>query len=207
MKLFLASSADKTVHLLKELLQDSSHKEVLLIANAADPYTDQFLVDLDRNKFEELGYKPNSLDLRKTTPEELQQLLEVNDILHICGGSVYYLMALIREKGFEEIITNAIKNETIIYTGTSAGAIIPSKNIRPFSNDAEEKEYIAKVPDHKGLGILNFAIVPHGDSVDFAEGNKKMIEEMQNDPTALFYIQDHQAVWVEDDAFKLLEAN
>ncbi len=177
------------------------------IENAADPYEDRFWVDLDKNKFKELGYKPHTLDLRETTPEELEQLLKVNDILHICGGSVYYLIALIREKGLERVITDAIRNETIIYTGTSAGAIIPSKNIRPFSNDTEEKDYVVKVPEHKGLGILNFAVVPHGGSSDFSEGNKKMLEEMQNDSTALFYIQDHQAIWVENDTFKFLEAS
>ena len=207
MKLFLASSGDKTFHLLKEQVPNVGNK-VVFVANAADPYTiDTFWIDWDRDKLKELGYELHELDLRETTPEQLKSTLEVNDILHICGGSVYYILALIREKQLAAVIVDAVQNETIVYTGTSAGSIILSQNVKAFSYDEEEAEQIKKVPDHKGLGILNFGIVPHNNQTDFVRGHQKMVEEMPNDPTALFYIQDHQALWIDGEKMKLLESN
>lgn len=206
MKLFLASSADKTLHLLKEQMPNVGNK-VVFVANAADPYTiDTFWVDWDRDKFKELGYELHELDVRETTPDQLKVLLQENDILHICGGSVYYLVALLRDKELGQTIIEAIKSDTVVYTGTSAGSIIVSENVKAFSYDEEETEHIKKVPDHKGLGILNFGIVPHNNQNDFVEGHKKMVEEMPNDPTALFYIQDHQALWIDGEKMKVLEA-
>lgn len=205
MKLFLASSGDKTLHLFKEQLPNIGNK-VVFVANAADPYSaDAFWVDWDKNKLKELGYEQHELDLRDTAPDQLKEVLEANDILHVCGGSVYYLIALLQKKHLGDVIAGAIINETVVYTGTSAGSIILSENVKAFSYNDEEAEYIKKISGHKGLGILNFGIVPHSNQADFVNEHKKIVEEMPNDPTALFYIQDHQALWINDDKMSLLE--
>jgi len=204
MKLFLASSIDKTLPLLNKLAPGHG-KNVLFVANAADPYTgDKFWVDSDRNAFKKLGYQIHEADLRETTPQQLEKLLKENNILHICGGSVYYLAALLAEKGLDKTVINAIRNETVVYTGTSAGSIIVSKNLKPFSYDQEEKEFVKKVSDHKGLEIIDFGIVPHCNNPDFINEHQKIIEQMPNDAVPLFFLQDSQAIWVEDDCFKLL---
>lgn len=204
MKLFLASSADKTIHLLKEKVPDIGNN-VLFIANAGDPYEDQWWIDWDRAKFKELGYNLNEIDLRETTPEEFEQQLQASDIVHMCGGSVYYIMGLIFEKKLEDVLTKAIKDENIIYTGTSAGSIIVSDSIKAFSYDSDETEYLKTVPNDNGLSLLNFSIVPHNNNQDSIPGHRKMVDEMPNDPTALFYIQDKQALWIEDKEITLLE--
>lgn len=206
MKLFLASSANKTLPLLSKLVP-ALGKNVLFVANAADPYNagDKFWVDDDRNAFKELGYQIHEADLRETTPGHLEQLLKAEDILHICGGSVYYLISLLREKGLERAILNAIKNNLVVYTGTSAGSIIVSKNLKPFSYDQEEIEHIKKVPGHRGLGVIDFGIVPHCNNVDFVDEHKKIVEQMPNDPEPLFFLQDTQVVWIEDNHMRLLK--
>ncbi|OHA70491.1 MAG: hypothetical protein A3E07_03325 [Candidatus Wildermuthbacteria bacterium RIFCSPHIGHO2_12_FULL_45_9] len=205
MKLFLASAINKTLPLLSKVDPELG-KSVLFVTNAADPYTgDKFWVDWDRTAFRELGYKVYEVDLREITPERLEQLLKTEDILHICGGSVYYLIALLREKGFESVILSAIKSNLIVYTGTSAGSIIVSKNIKPFSYDQEEMEHIKKVPDHRGLWVTDFCIVPHCNNVDFVDEHKKIVGCMPNDSEALFFLQDTQAVWIEDNNMRLLK--
>jgi peptidase E len=208
MKLFLASSADKTLSSLGTLVPNIG-KKVLFVANAADPYvgTDTFWINWDRGKFAELGYKLTEVDLRETTPEQFEKLLQAHDILHICGGSVYYLINLLRTKNLEMALVKAVRDETIVYTGTSAGAIIPSESIRAFSYDDEEREHVAKVPDHRGLGLIPFGIMPHSNNADFGDEHKKIVDHMSDDPTALFFIHDHQAIWVNGDTIKFLEAN
>ena len=124
--------------------------------------------------------------------------------MHVCGGSVYYLIDLIRKRNLEQIIIDAVKNEKIIYTGTSAGSIIVSASIAAFSYDEDEKEYVGKVPDRRGLGLINFAIVPHCNNADFREGHKTMIDHMTDDPTPLIFLNDNQAVFVDNDLFKIV---
>lgn len=204
MKLFLASAINKTLPLLSKVAPDHG-KNVLFISNAADPYVgDKWWVDWDRDAFKHLGYNVHEADLRDITPEHLGEFLKVEDILHVCGGNVYYLVALLREKGFERVVVDAIQNNTIVYTGTSAGSMIVSKNLKPFSYDEEEIEHIKKVPDHKGLGVVDFGIIPHCNNADFVDEHKKIVEQMPHDPAPLFFLQDTQAVWVEDDSMKLL---
>lgn len=205
MKLFLTSSIDRTLPLLGTLVPELG-KSVLFVANAADPYAgDTFWVDRDRDAFKKLDYEIIEIDLREMTPENFASLLQTTDILHICGGSVYYIMHLIRERGFEQVILDAIRNNQIVYTGTSAGSIIVSENLKPFSYDEEELEHVKKIPDHRGLGIIDFGIVPHCNNGDFIRGHQKIVEQMPNDPEPLLFLQDTQAVWIEDDLMKLLK--
>ncbi len=205
MKLFLASSADKTIHKLKELSPETG-KKVLFITNAADPYTGpHFWVDNDRSRFVELGYELTDLDLTTTNTEALEAKLVEADILHVCGGSVYYITNLIRESGLEEAIVSAIRDNQIVYTGTSAGAIIVSSNIKTFSYDEEETEHIAKIPEHKGLGLVDFTVVPHCNNPDFVPGHEKMVANMPNDPTPLIFLDDDWFVWIEDNSMKIIK--
>lgn len=203
MKLFLASSIDKTIGLFKPLASGVGNK-VLFVTNAADMHQNPWWVDLDRKAFIDQGYNLTELDLREVSADELKKFLLSHDILHVCGGSVYYLLGLILEKGLDSVIKQAIKDETIIYTGTSAGSIIVSQNIKPLSYDPEEANYLAKVPDHKGLGIINFAIMPHCNNANFVEEFKTTVGHIPQDLEPLFFIMDNQAIWIDNDCMKFL---
>jgi dipeptidase E len=204
MKLFLTSSADKTLSLLKEVAPDIGNK-VLFVANASDPYDrEHWWVELDRQAFKQLGFNIHEVDVRNVTPQVFGQMLSESNVLHVCGGSVYYIMALLREKKLDEIIMNAIRDDAVVYSGTSAGSIIVSNNLRPVSYDLEEIEHINKVPEHNGLGIINFTILPHANNPDFGEEWMKAVAHLPIDNTALFFLHDNQALWVEDKNMRLL---
>jgi len=203
MKLFLASAIHNTLPLLKTMLPNIGNN-VLFIANAADMHADKWFVDIDRKAFIEQGYQLTEIDLRETSPEQLDNLMGKADTMHICGGSVYYLVSLLRDKGLDQVIKQAIRDEKIIYTGTSAGSIIVSKNIKPFSYDGEEAPYVKKVPDHTALEIIDFSIMPHINSTDFVEENKKVVENMPKDLEPLFFITDNQTIWIDNNCIQLL---
>lgn len=205
MTLFLASSIDKTLPLLKPLLKERAATKVAFIANASDNAQEHpWWVDGDRNRFAELGYQTTDIDLRTITADELTQALAEADILHIAGGAVFYLVGLINERGFASIITDAIKNDSIVYTGTSAGAMIMGPSIALFAFDEEEKPFLADVPDQRGLEIINFAIMPHSNNIDFAAEFGTVVAKLPTHTDPLLFIQDTQAVWVEDDSFKIV---
>lgn len=205
MKLFLASSADKTLSLLKGLVPNVG-TEVLFVANAADLYSDAWWVDLDRKAFEALGFRVRAVDLRDATAQEFTDLLAQADILHVCGGSVYYLMSLLRNGGFEEALVHAVRTDTVVYTGTSAGSIVVSADLQAVSYDPEESEQIRRVPDHRGMGLVTITIMPHANQPAFIEENKRVVEHIPANGTALIFLTDYQALWVVDDTFRIVEA-
>lgn len=205
MKLFLASSLDKTLPLLRQFFPDEPDKtHVIFIANAADPYKEKWWVDLDRNKFKELGYLLKEVDIRNISPDAFSDILKDAAILHICGGSVYYLMHLLQEKNLVKGIVDAVTTGNIFYTGTSAGSIIASRSIAAFSYDEEEQEHIEKIPDKLGLGFINFGIVPHCNTVDFIGEHKKIVEHMVENTDPLIFLQDNQAVFIEDGRYEIV---
>lgn len=213
MTLFLASSLDKTLPLLKPLLQGKSATKVAFIANASDHaegYSPELVegepwwVNNDRIKFEKLGYTVTNVDLRTITSDELSRVLEDSDILHVAGGSVFYLVGLINKRGFETILTDVIKSGSIIYTGTSAGSMIVCPSLAMFAFDEEEKQFLGDVPDQKGLGLINFGIMPHSNNMEFISEFDKVMEKLPINTEPLLFIQDTQAVWVENDVFKIV---
>lgn len=206
MKLFLASSADRTIQLLKSV-NPSVGARVLFVANAADPYDNAYWVDLDRIRFQELGYQIKECDLKTIDSASFSAELTNADILHICGGSISYLGWLLNERGVVNVIVEAVRNEEIVYTGTSAGSMIVSEDLAMFSyDDKEEVEFVNRGFTKKGLGLVPWTIAPHSESPDFTDSHKKIIDELITNPTAVVLLHDNQALWVENDSVRFLNA-
>ncbi len=207
MKLFLASSFDKTAELLKNKIKNLEGKKIIFIANAGDnDKGDKWWVKSDRNAFLKLKCKITDVDLRNISKEDFTKLLKESDIIHFCGGSVIYLICLIKEKGFDQLIVDYVRKDNIIYTGTSAGSMIVAEDLTIDAYDPEEKEFVDRMKDNSGLGLVNFLIMPHTNSKDFAQGNSKMVSELPEIEScqSLIFIYDNQAVWVEDNRFEIL---
>jgi dipeptidase E len=206
MKLFLASSLDRTIKLLTEKLVTSpSETKVLFVANAADPYTiDKFWVRADKEAFANLGFQVMEVDLREMSVEDFAKNLKGTDILHMCGGSVLYLISLLGERGMQSLIGDAVKNNEVIYTGTSAGSMVVSNNLELCAYDQEELDFVKGIKDFTGLGLVNFLIIPHSNQEAFIENHKEIIEHLPQHQTPLIFLQDDQAVWAEDSKFEIL---
>jgi|SRR3989344_1995531 len=205
MKLFLASSLDETISLLESRLNKPvEDNRVLFIANAADPLENPWWVDLDRKKFVDAGYKIIETDLRKLSHEEFTKNLENSDIVHICGGSVFYLLSVLKKNMFGDAITKAVRGNKIIYTGTSAGSIVVSKSNEIYKHDPDEVKFVDKVSDFGGLGLVDFVIVPHCGKTDFIEANKAVVEHMPEFPYPMIFLHDNQVVYVNDGKLEIL---
>lgn len=205
MKLFLASSFDETFNLLTTKVGSLVGKTVLFSANAADNHPgDKWWLKTDRDAFEKLGGKIQEVDLRAISSEELADQLEKADIFHFCGGSVIYLASLIKNKELVAPITNAVRQGKVIYTGTSAGSMLVSADLTMGTYDPEEEPYVKATKDYSGLGLVNFLIMPHADNQDFLESNRRTIEHLPENKVPLIFLNDNQAVWVEDGKLEIL---
>jgi dipeptidase E len=208
MKLFLASSLNQSISfLVPKLSKPASGLKVLFIANPADPYkNDKWWIKVDRDAFMQIGCEVIDADLRVISEQEFISKIKQADILHICGGSVLYILQLLKKNNFGKIIIDQVKSGQIIYTGSSAGSMIAAEDLSLSKYDPEEAEFVdlKKIEDFSGLGLVNFSILPHCNSRDFVEGNKKMMEYLPDNKEPQILINDNQAVWVEDDKFQIV---
>lgn len=208
MKLFLASAFDKTANLLKKKIgKKIKGQQVIFIANASDNNTgDKWWVKTDREAFIKLGCQVKEIDLRNILKKDFIKLLKQSDVIHFCGGSVIYLICLLKEKGFDKLISKFVRNNKIIYTGTSAGSMIVAEDLTINSYDPEENEFVSRMKDNLGLGLVNFLIIPHANNKEMAHGNSLMVSELPEIKTnqPLIFIYDNQAVWVDDRQFEII---
>lgn len=205
MKLFLTSSLDKVVELLvNKLGQEPSTLKVLFVANAADHYENIWWVDLDRKAFAKYNFKIEELDLRKIDAKQLQTKLDTADILHICGGSVLYLLGLLQQGKVIEVIQNSVRDGKVIYTGTSAGSMIVAPDVTLSKFDEEEQKYMDSISDYTGLNLVNFYIIPHCENAEFLASTKAMMDYLPQNKTPVLLLNDSHAVWVKDGKNEIL---
>ncbi len=206
MRLFLASSLDKTIDLLVQKSPTPlAGQKVLFIANAADNAEgDKWWIKTDREAFDRVGCSVIDIDLRKISVDEFNKEIEGANIIHFCGGSVLYLISLIKKQGLDKIITDAVSTGKIIYSGTSAGSMIVSKELSLCKYDDDEQKYMEGLIDFSGLGLVNFLILPHANSKDFVEANLHMVEKLPEYNQPLIILYDNQAVWVDEGKIEIL---
>lgn len=206
MKLFLASAFDQVASLLEKKLQKNiKGNKVIFIANPADNHQgDKWWVKIDHDAYEDLGCEVIDTDLRTVPLDDFEKLLETSDIIHICGGSVFYALGLMREKGFDGLIVDSVRKEKIVYAGTSAGSMIVAGDLSLDAQDPDEKQFVEKMTDFSGLGLVDFLIMPHANNADFAAGNLEAVKLLPKYSQPLIFLYDNQAVWVGENKFEIL---
>jgi len=205
MKLFL-SSAVNALSLIGTILPNKGkNAKIIFIENASDNYSvDKWWVREDKEVFEKMGCELIFIDLRTISVADLSKQLDSSDVIHFSGGSVLYLISLIKKMNLREVLVKAVKSGKIIYSGTSAGSMITSKDLSLSSYDDEDTELLKGMDEFSGLGLVDFFIIPHTNNKDFLKSDIQMIENLRNHLQPLIFIDDSKAVLVDGDKFKIL---
>lgn len=205
MKLFLSSTLEETMPLFTKAMGTKPKKtRVLFIANAADPYKEKYWIDFDRQAWIRAGYQLIEIDLRNTTDDSLINILDNSDVIHMCGGNTFYLLSLLQDKGFVDIIADFVRKNKIIYSGTSAGSILASSMMELYKYTDEGKQFTKKLTGFKGLGLVDFIIVPHCNNEKFIKTEvPKIISHLPEQKLPLIFLYDNQAVIVREKKFEI----
>lgn len=207
MKLFLASSLNKTFKLFLEKVDfNGKRPTVLFIANASDNHKgDTWWINLDRDTFVNNGFDVKEIDLRQINKEEFAEKLKKTDILHFCGGSVLYLLDLLKRKEMAQIVYAFVKENRVIYTSTSAGSMIVASDVTLSKYDDEEKNFIENnITDFTGIGLVDFFIIPHCQQEIFLQSNKDMLNGLPLNTHPVILLNDNHAVWVDNEKLEFL---
>jgi dipeptidase E len=153
----------------------------------------QFISGLTANPMCELGWKSLGVLELTALPSIKKEVwvaaVEEADALLVNGGDVMYLCRWMRESGLAEFLPSL--SETV-YAGVSAGSMVTAPIFGETYNDPNTPFVIAK-----GLGLVDFALLPHVDHPDHPESTTARVERMAVEvPVPTYAIDDQTAIKV-----------
>lgn len=211
MKFLLTSNGIKNdsirsslVHLLGKPIAESS---ALCIPTAIYPFPGgpsmayRFINGTSVNPMCELGWK--SLGVLELTAlpsvkkEYWTAAVREADALLVYGGDVWYLCRWMRESGLADLLPSL--RETV-YVGVSAGSMVTAPVLGETYDDPNTPFVI-----DQGLGLVDFALLPHLDHEDHPASSTVKVERMAAEvPVPTYAIDDETAIQVVDGTVKVV---
>jgi len=208
MKMYLSSyrlgdNPEKLMALMGE------NKKIAVIPNALD-----FSNEIDRRNagvqreiddLNNLGLQAKEVDLRKyfKKPDELEQKLSEFGAIWVQGGNTFVLRRAFKESGMDDWLIRQKNNKELVYAGYSAGVCILSPSLKGLElvddpiivGDSYPKETI-----WDGLGLIDFAFVPHFESPGHPETEavSKEVEYYKKAGIKYKALHDGEAIVIEE---------
>lgn len=155
-------------------------------------------------ELEALGFSMRNLDLRDyfARPADLRRALEGVDLIWVPGGNAFVLRRAMHQSGLDELLTELLDADALVYGGADAGAILAAPSLEGFEMLADPSVtptgYDAHLP-WDGLGLIDHAIVPHYRSpTPDAAGAERAVRYLSRKGLRYRALRDGEAiVWVE----------
>ena len=173
MRLYLSSFriGDHPDRLLR--LLGAQPGRIAVIANALDSAPIDVRrdgVEREVNALTELGFQPQELDLRQyfdRPGSDVDAALAGFPAVWIRGGNAFVLRYAMARSGADAALTSRLCTDTIVYAGYSAGCCVLAPSLHGLElcdTPQHVTEAWSNEPIWEGLGILDYAFVPHIDS-------------------------------------------
>ena len=108
-----------------------------------------------------------------------------------------------RKSGFDKWIRESVENGKI-YTGSSAGSIIASPDIKVIKN--LDKSYWKELKTFEGFGLVDFIIFPHWGNKYFKSSYlNHRLKTAYKPENKIILLNDRQYVKVENDMYQIAE--
>jgi len=208
MKLFLYSSyvisTEHSVALSRLVGKEPKEITFAALDNAADVIPDsKAWVDESRDSLKSQGSQVEVVDLRNWRDNRvgLREKLASKDVIWLCGGHGFYLRWILRETGADDIIKELVKQGKV-YAGWSAGAVVAGPTLQYFEIFDDPKDAPEVIWD--GLGLTNVVVVPHIDLEEFAEGMKKINQQLKQAGHTTVPLGEAQALIINGEEQKVI---
>jgi dipeptidase E len=211
MKFLLTSSGirNTSIHnaLLNLLGKPIAEASALCIPTAIYPFSSgpamayRFIRGTTTSPLCELGWKSLGVLELTALPSIKEEVwiaaVQQADALLVFGGDVVYLCRWMRESGLAALLP-ALR-ETV-YVGVSAGSMVTAPIFGETYDDPDTPFVI-----EKGLGLVDFALLPHLDHEDHPESTTAKVESMAAEvPVPTYGIDDQTAIKVTDGAVEVV---
>ena len=177
-----------------------SESSALCIPTAIYPFSTgpemayRFITGTTSSPMCELGWKSLGV-LELTALPSIEKavwtaVVQETDALLVFGGDVLYLCRWMRESGLADFL-RATQRE-IVYVGVSAGSMATAPIFGETYDDPAAPYIIAE-----GLGLVDFALLPHVDHADHPESSMDKAARMAAEiPVPTYAIDDETAIKV-----------
>ncbi len=119
------------------------------------------------------------------------------DALLVFGGDVHFLCRWMRESGLADLLPSL---DDLVYVGISAGSMVTAP-IFGETYDDPNKPYVIE----NGLGLVDFALLPHVGHVNHPESTMEKVERMAAEvPVPTYAIDDQTAITVTDGVVEVV---
>lgn len=160
-----------------------------------------FISGRDECPMTELGWKSVGVleltALPSIDKERWVAWVQKTDALLVYGGDVLYVCRWMRESGLADLLPSL--RETV-YVGVSAGSMVTAPIFGETYDDPNRPFVI-----DKGLGLVDFALLPHLDHEHHPESSSAKVERMAAEvPVPTYGIDDQTAIKVVDGAIEVI---
>jgi dipeptidase E len=207
MKLYLSSyHLGNKPEKLKELVKKNAKAAIIL--NAADNSDSERRSSYVASQIEALAsldIHAEELDLRDyfNDSQELATKLSNYDLVWVVGGNSFLLLRAMKQSGFDRLIVPLVENDSIVYAGFSAGAVVATPSLHGIElvddKDAVPEGYDKEVA-WTGLHLVGKSIAPHYKSNHpESEAVNKLVEYFLENSMDYWTLTDGQALVVQDE--------
>ncbi len=206
MKLLLSSSGLTNSTLVKSFENLSGFKgdklKVTFIPTAANwEDGDKEWLIKDYLNLKSQGYQVDIVDISAIEKEKWLPRLKWSDVLFFGGGNTFHLMHWVEKSGLKKELPRLLK--TRVYAGISAGSCLTGPTIYNSAQNLFGEKYKLKI--EKGLGLVDFQLIPHLNSVFFPKIRAKFLEEASKDiKEPVYAIDDNTAVIVNGEGVNIV---
>jgi dipeptidase E len=192
-----------------------SGRHIAVIANALDGGVDDARrrsgVELELSTLGELGLDAEEIDLREFFGGGggLGSSLPGFDAVWLRGGNAFMLRYAMARSGADEVLRRLVIGDALVYAGYSSGPCVLAPSLRGLELCDDPQAVLAaygEEPIWDGLGLLNFAIVPHYDSPGHPETElvAKVADRYRHDGVPHLTMRDGEVLVIDGNSRELV---
>ena len=152
----------------------TDNKSVGYVPNAldftkADAERKKLHIERDMQSLEQIGLHPVLLDLKEYFGKKEAFQIRLSELggVFVSGGNTFILRQAMKLSGLDNILMNNEVSKNFVYAGYSAAGCVLSPTLKSYSivDDATDLPYAEQRETiWEGLGLIDFAFLPHFDS-------------------------------------------
>lgn len=175
-----------------------SKLRIAYITTAAKKVFDYGFVIRQKAGMDTLKLQYTELDIAGKTSDEVESMLQGFDVVFMEGGNAYYLLHVIRQTGFKEVLRKLL-SQGVVYMGSSAGSYVAGLSIETATWTERGFDRFG-ITDFTAMGFVPFAIKAHY-TQEKHELFKRYLKTFQ---LPINVLSDEQALLVRGDTITLL---
>ena len=203
--IFLTSESYVVLNDLVQFIDTKKNKKVLFIDTAGEPFDKKTpWIDKSKKEIKRLGFEMTVYTLTDKTIEEVREVVLGTDIIHVAGGSVFYLLEKVYEVDFLQIIREFIERGGI-YIGQSAGSYLAGPSTEPAFRPSMA-EMMKKLDRFDCANLVDFTVLPHFGREDTRENYlEHRCKHIFGKGDKIILLTDKQYVRVQEDGMYKIE--